>query len=80
MLATARLLTRSTGMVDLSARPDSPVVATPARRGTASGTATTAAVTDRARAGIADRLHRLAAVLEPRTTPERHGAATPAGR
>jgi len=59
------------GLVDLSARPDSPV--RPARRPRA------ARPSLRARSGLASALRRLAAALEPRPTTERNRAtAAPA--
>jgi len=59
-IATTQQSFARTGLVDDSARPDAPVVATRDR----------ARLDTRVRAHLAARLHRVAAALEPR--PRRH--------
>jgi hypothetical protein len=66
-IATAQPATRAHGLVDGSARPHAPVVA-PRER---------ARLDTRARAGLAARLHRIAATLEPHPRREQ-AVATPA--
>jgi hypothetical protein len=62
-ITTAQTLTRAQGLIDGSARPDAPVIAPRERART------------RARAGLAARLHRVAAVLEPQERREQAVAA-----
>jgi hypothetical protein len=66
-IATVQPATRARGLVDDSARPDAPVV-TPRER-----------ARTRAAAGLAARLHRIAAALEPQQRPEQ-AVAGPACR
>jgi hypothetical protein len=66
-IASAPTTRTGTHLVDLSARPDAPVV-TPREH----------AALDAARAGIAARLHRIAAALEPQ--PRQRRTATPVCR